>query len=301
MSRCTPLQAREYKLLLNPDRFAGAMSLERADQFWNSQIRSVVRTHLDKKKDGKSRHGRGFDPAKRRTITFRDTGNHRLYGADYILRERIDLDRDGNDAAKPELTLKLRTTDLFVAADTPLPGAQEGADTEFEEDIAPLQVSVTRPGHRCVSVAEPRSIRSRFAVSTTQTVPDGLVVDRLGIAFELYPKLLDNLMLTVRDEIRSDEALRSGPMIRELVFKNAEVDLGGDVAARFTLTLWYFDGETATPRVAEISFKCRVEDGYLPRGVASRALALFVGMQGLGDWVNFEEQSKTALALPPKA
>ncbi|MGL4963852.1 MAG: hypothetical protein ACRC67_21655 [Inquilinus sp.] len=301
MNRCTPLQAREYKLLLKPDRFAGAMSLERADQFWNTQIRSVVQTNLDNKKDGKSRHGRGFDPAKHRTITFRDTGNHRLYGADYILRERVDLDRDGDDASKPELTLKLRTTDLFVAADTPLPGFQDGADTEFEEDIAPLQVSVTRPGHRCVSVAEPRSIRSRFAVSTTQPVPDGLAIDRLGAAFELYPRLLSNLMLTARDEIRSDEALRSGPVISELVFKNAEVDLGGDVAARFTLTLWYFDADTATPRVAEISFKCKVENGYLPRGAASRALALFVGMQGLGDWVNFEEQSKTALALPPKA
>lgn len=301
MNRCIPLKAREYKLLLKPDCFAGEMSLKKANQFWNVQIESIVRGHLDKKDDKKSRHGRDFDPAVRRTITFRDTGDHLLNGADYILRERTDIDADGNNAAKPELTLKLRTTDLFVAADTPLPGTQKGADTEFEEDIAPLQVSVTRPGHRCVSVAEPRSIRSRFAVSTTQSMPDGRAIERLGDVLELYPTLLNNLALTATDKIRPDEALRPGPTISELVFKDAEVDLG-EIDARFALTLWYFNAETTAPRVAEISFKCKVKDGYLPRAAAARALKLFVGMQDdLGDWVNFEEQSKTALALPPRS
>jgi hypothetical protein len=299
MNRCTPLKAREYKLLLNPDRFAGEISLETANQFWTVQIGSIVRDHLDKKKDGKSRHGRGFDPAERRTIRFRDTGDHLLSSADYILRERTNPAAEEKEASGRELTLKLRTTDLFIAADTPLPGTQERADTKFEEDIAPLQISVMRPEHRCVLVAEPRSIRSRFSVSTTQPVPDGLGIDRLGDVLELYPTLLNNLMLITTDEIRSAEALRSGPTISEIVFKDAAVDLGDGVTAKFTLTLWYFEA-TATPRVTEISFKCKTEDGYVPRGAASRALALFVGMQSLDGWVNFEEQSKTALALPAK-
>ncbi|MGO1076397.1 hypothetical protein [Inquilinus sp. CA228] len=302
MNRCTPLKAREYKLLLKPDCFAGEMSLEKANQFWNVQIESIVRDHLDKKKDGKSRHGRGFDPAKRRTIMFRDTGSHLLNRADYILRERVDIDEDGNEAAKPELTLKLRTTDLFVAADTALPGSQPGFDTEFEEDIAPLQVSVTQPsGDRSIAVAEPRSMRSRFSVSTTQPVPDGPAINCLGDVLELHPTLLGNLVLTSVDEIRSDAALRPGPTISELVFKDAEVDLGDGVTAKFALTLWYFEAETAAPRVAEISFKCKLKDGYLPRGTASRAQKLFVGMQGLRGWVNFEEESKTALALPARS
>lgn len=94
---------------------------------------------------------------------------------------------------------------------------------------------------------------------------------------------------------------RPRPTISELVFKDAEVDLGHDVATKFTLTLWYFEAKPTVPRVAEISFKCKTEDGYLPRRAASRALKLFVGMQvGLRGLVNFEEQSKTALALPPK-
>jgi len=297
MNRSTPLKAREYKLLLKPGCFAGEMSSEKANQFWNVQIRSVVQGHLDRKDDGKSRHGRGFDAAARRTIVFRDTGDHLLYSADYILRQRSD-----GDEGEKKLTLKLRTTDLFVAADTELPGARPGEyDTKFEEDIAPLQVSVTRAGRRSVSVAVPRSMRSRFAVSTTQSVQGGVALRCLGDAFELYPTLLDDLLRVSPDGIRSDTELLSGPSISELVFKNAEIDLGAGVTAEFSLTLWYFDFETAAPRVAEISFKCRVEDGFLPRGAASRALALFVGMQGLGDWVNFEEQSKTALALPPKA
>ena len=39
-----------------------------------------------------------------------------------------------------------------------------------------------------------------------------------------------------------------------------------------------------------------------PHGAVSEALRLFFGMRDdLDDRVNFEEQSKTALALPPKA
>ncbi len=124
----------------------------------------------------------------------------------------------------------------------------------------------------------------------------------LAHAFELYPTLRNDLLRAYPDGIRSDTKLDRGPEISELVFKEAEVDLGDGVTAEFSLTLWYFKSKTSAPRVAEISFKCKVKDGYVPRGAAARARKLFVGMQEkLGDWVNFEEQSKTALALPPKA
>ena len=53
------------------------------------------------------------------------------------------------------------------------------------------------------------------------------------------------------------------------------------------------------PAVAEVSFKCDTIDGEMPVKAAQRALDLFIGFQAkLGDYVNTDHSSKTAMVLP---
>jgi hypothetical protein len=117
---------------------------------------------------------------------------------------------------------------------------------------------------------------------------------------ELYPTLEDDLRVLGANGLQESTRLRPGPHIHEVALKGAEVDLGQDIQGKFALSLWYFLplGDDL-PKVAEISFKCALHDGRMPRGAARRALALFIGMQEeLRDWVDLRRASKTALALP---
>ena len=168
------LDAREYKLLLNPAFFRDAIDVDIANEFLRGHLAAIVRarTGADPKGD--------FDLKARRQIAFYDTAERLLDKWKYALRRR---DADG-EPARP--TLKLRTPDLFVAAATHLRGRKDGAkvETKFEEDIAPLEVAV--PGAAKVTIADPPSMRSRFSLSTTQA--SGRRLDDLHDAFEALPR-----------------------------------------------------------------------------------------------------------------
>ena len=120
----------------------------------------------------------------------------------------------------PEVTLKLRTPDLFVMASMRLRGRDDDADSKFEEDISPLEVAV--PGSRALAVADPPSMRSRFSQSTSQAT--GRRLDRLGDAFALYPSLEANLAEAGAAFAASDRLL-GGPEIVETVFDGPRVTL----------------------------------------------------------------------------
>ena len=95
--------------------------------------------------------------------------------------------------------------------------------------------------------------------------------------------------------------LVSGPVIQESVYEGAKVKLGGSIDGKFALTLWRFSSRRPVPGIAEISFKCETQSGFMPASAAWRAFALFVGLQDeLGDLVDVSHSSKTALALPAR-
>ena len=192
-----------------------------------------------------------------------------------------------------EITLKLRMPDLFVVAATKLPGRHPNAETSFEEDIAPLEVAIS--GSR-VKVADPPSIRSRFALSTKQPVRGD--PETLEDAFNLYPALADNLR-RAKVEFARSASLLSGPAIREQVYEGPGVALGSGVVAEVVLTLWELAAPARVRNVAEISYRCGTIKGRMPRKAAREALDLFLDLQtGLGDCVELRYPSKTALALP---
>lgn len=291
------LDAREYKLLLNPDRFKEVSPETVADTFWEKHLKRLIDAQLGSRNGNEPRHERRFSERKERVVRFWDTPDCTLTRADLALRERLSKDQEGNAGVRPEITLKLRMADLFVVAAAEMPGSRDGFSTTFEEDIAPLEVDDPEPGKRSIVVPTRRSIRSRFARSTSQTT-DWNTRPTIGDIRELFPTIFELIEASGVQHSPLTE-LVSGPTIRELVFKGARVKLGGGTVGKFTLTLWYFGAQQPSPTVAEISFKCATIEGDMPGARARRALALFVAMQtDLGGWVNSEHSSKTALALP---
>jgi len=278
------IDGREYKLLLKPAKFAGDPSAALANNFWNHHLKPIIKGALDKRSGGKARWKGHFGAAKVRSVFYRDSKSHVLDSIDLSLRRR------GKADGKQEITLKLRTSDLFISALTPVTGSSPDARTKLEEDIAPLQVQKRKV------VADYGNTRSRFSRSTTQPLAGDQLPGTLAQACKLFPSLEQDLM---RGGLSLKTPLISGPALDEHVFKGPKVELGSGISAEFTLTLWYRGRKRQKPYVSEISFRCATDDGFMPLPAARRAHLLFVAMQkDLAGWVDTENSSKTALALP---
>lgn len=285
------IDAREYKLLLESAYFGHAPSLDAANGFWDERLKPIIDVCLDRSRRG-ARHERRFDRVVERTIRFYDTADHVLNTCDYALRVRTP------SKGRAELTLKLRMPDLFVVAATELPTRSDEADPVFEEDIAPLEVAdPEHPGG--VTIASPPSIRSRFALSSSQSLRPSARLRTLGDVFRLFPTLKANLQAS-GGAVSPRLVLRPGPVIRETVFRGARVRFGDGITGKLVLTHWHFDDPLAPiSRIAEVSYCCETTRAPMSGEAARRALNLFLGMQeGLRDLVNLRHASKTALALP---
>lgn len=290
------IDGREYKLLLRPTKFAGEPSAALANAFWTKHLRPIVQGRLDKRQGGKARFKGQFEPAKIRTVRYWDTKSHALAGSELTLRQRGKAsDKDGAQ----EITLKLRTSDLFISALTVVTGSQRDAKTKLEEDIAPLQVQLSPRGRGRKIMADYSATRSRFSRSTTQSIEADAVPATLAQACGLFPSLEANLMRRHERGLTLKTRLAAGPRIEEHVFKGPSVELGSGISGEFALTFWYFGKLRRVPQVSEISFKCELDGGLMPVPVARRAHRLFVAMQEeLADWANIQDSSKTELALP---
>lgn len=290
------LDAREYKLLLNPSKFVEAPSEKVANTFWYELVAPIITNRLGERADGQSRALQGFEAPRERIIRFWDTPDCMLTASDFALRSRLPVKNGKANSPEKEITLKLRMEDYFIVASTLLPGADSEAATELEEDIAPLEVKPPAPGTSVIFPPK-RSIRSRFSLSAKQ-VCEWQESERTTKALRgLFPTLEENLRQP--NAFAREQALVSGPVIHEFVNKGAKVKLSENVTGDFTLTLWYFETMEPPPAVAEISFKCATIDGEMPGKAARRALDLFIGLQiNLGDYVNTDHASKTAMALP---
>ncbi|MDX1188943.1 hypothetical protein GOL88_28760 [Sinorhizobium medicae] len=292
------LDAREYKLLLNPERFLEAPPDTVADVFWDEHLKPLIRG-LGSRNDGEPRDAGRFDKRTERIVRFWDTPDCDLTNTDLALRERLAIEDEAKPGARSKITLKLRMPDLFVVASTDLPGNGGKVRTTFEEDIAPLEVDDPKAGKRAVVVPEKSSIRSRFALSTTQKVEWTTSSRTLASLSLLFPTALD-ILASSGARPTTETQLISGPKIHELVFEGPSVKLSAEIIGEFALTLWFFGPDHVPSTVAEISFKCATAGGDMPGKAALRALKLFTGMQKLAAWMNAEHSSKASLALPKR-
>src|SRR5262245_59698899 len=254
------MDGREYKLLLRPTKFKGDPSDGLANAFWTKHLRPIIqglyKQGLDKRSNGKAHFKGQFEPARIRNVRYWDTKSHALAGSELTLRQR---GKASDKAGRQEITLKLRTSDLFISALTAVTGSQRDATTELEEDIAPLQVQLAPAGRGRKVVADYSATRSRFSRSTTQSIEADAVPDTLAQACRLFPSLEASLMRRGHERgLPLKTRLAAGPRIEEHVFKGPKVDLGSGISGEFALTLWYFEKKRKKRKVlkvSEISFK----------------------------------------------
>jgi hypothetical protein len=296
------IEAREYKLLLDPAAFPGAASEEQAKAFWSDELKPLIRK-LGSKSDGESRAEGELKLAKQRLVLFLDAEKRPFADRDFALRARTDV-VDGALSSKPsELTLKFRSPDLLLAAEYYRTAKPQNRRTKLEEDIAPLQVAANGG----VAIPKKRSSFSRFSVSTK--VETDAPIRTVADAFRQFAMLDAGLVMGGQHPLAGSLKLNAGRTICEWVFQKAQVDLG-TIDAEFALTLWYIFDEPMSealwqraasgkvePSAAEISFDFDTPGGQMDAQTAIRASTLFEAMQ-ISLRVNTKETSKTALGLP---
>src|SRR5262245_22444326 len=84
-------EAREYKLMLAPEKFSSTEPADSANELWNTMLKAIIARVLDKGDNGKPRHKGSFDDFKQRHVTFRDTPACVLNSHGYTLRERVKV------------------------------------------------------------------------------------------------------------------------------------------------------------------------------------------------------------------
>ena len=114
------LTGREYKLLLDPLRFKEVYGLRGVHVFWEKGLKPIIADRIDRRRSGKPRFKGEVGRPTKRIIRFRDTDDIVLTRSEWSLRQRTRIVDDREDLTEHELTLKLRTPDLFIAAATVL-------------------------------------------------------------------------------------------------------------------------------------------------------------------------------------
>lgn len=291
-----PLDAREYKLLLQTTAVPPGTDQDGAAAFWAKRMVPVVERCLGTDGARKPAHRGTFSKRRVRVVQFWDTTDGLLGANALSLRTRTD-EPEGDEATGATLvTLKLRSPDLITAMSADVRGSTALADTKLEEDLSPLVIANRGAKAAPACLAKPPSIRSRFSHSTTQPVEQ---ISTIGDVVKLYPGLKANLAVFGASLPERGEPLVHGPRIDEVVYRGPKVDLGAKTFAQFSLTLWLIQARNKQHGVAEISFKCDIEQGVYPPVAAWRAYRLFVAMQtDLARIMETSELSKTALAIP---
>jgi hypothetical protein len=165
-----------------------------------------------------------------------------------------------------------------------------------------VQLSRSHPGRKVVANYD--ATNSRFSRSTTQPITADKIPCTLAQACKLFPSLKNELMRCHPRGLSLNTRLVPGPAIEEHAFKGPTVEFGGGIIGEFAFTLWYRRTQhqklPKKPYASEISFRCNTDDdGLVGLSAARRAHLLFVAMQKkLAGWVDTDNSSKTALALP---
>lgn len=276
------IQSREYKIMLDANRFEGSEDALRAQaaRFWEVFGKAVaevtdgsVRTKKKLKK---------IDADKRRKIRFYDTEDCFLDSAhDYVFRLREEV-----ISGKEEVTLKFRQRKLRTAqmadmqpADTG--GAEcnriEGFTCKFEEDV-----KVDSP------------IVSLYSVSTTKEIGPGEKIAHLNYPGDFVPGLQNALGEEYHPERRIKRVGKY--TARELVLTGGRLEMSKwpDVKVGCGLVVWYDNSKKPfyEPDVAEFSFKYRKHiDDELLESQCREVLTIL--NDRMGTWVASPQLTKT--------
>lgn len=267
-----PITSREYKLMLQVDRFQDREAGSKA--FWNL-VEFLVKKQGGQVEDkqNKQKH------EETRKTWYLDTNGSSLRQQGFVLRVRSE----GDEKEKYKITLKYRSPDRYLSASQNMSTSAEGkTKTKFEEDIIP-------------------QFTSKFSHSTS------VYADKLPDLGDL--KKVANLFPGLK-KMPFDEGMEvtivNGFKAREIFRKVAKLKFEEEPIVKAGLNFWYLLGEAdEIPLVGEFSFdygllkngineKDKLEQFPVP--VVAGANNLFQALQKQVGWINFNATTKTAYA-----
>jgi len=262
-----PVTSREYKLMLNADRFK--------DRDQGSQVFLGLLDFLIGKEGGNIIERQNKE--ERRQTSYLDTPESALHQNGFTLRLRKEAKAEDGF----QINLKYRASDRYISAAQDLSSPQADK-TKFEEDILPPFVS---------KFSHSSSIK-------TKTRPDLSSIEKIAVLFPGLEKLNiegDTAVKTVND-FRANEVVR----------KLCKFQFGEPPIIKASLSFWYLtEEENDWPLVGEFSFDYDELDGgtgadsmeTYPSQVVEGTNQLFSALQSQAGWMDFNRSTKTAFAL----
>jgi hypothetical protein len=261
-----PVTSREYKLMLNVDRFKDR---KQASEVFLDLLDFLVR------KEGGNTHKQNEEEMRQTSYLDTPEGALRQHGFALRLREEKE------DGENFQINLKYRDSDRYISAAQDLSGPPE-SETKFEEDILPPFVS-------------------KFSHSTsikTNTDPE---LDSMQKVCAHFPGL-GELDIDGDTPVRTVNDFKALEIVRKL----CKLNFGGETIVKSSLSFWYLtEKEEEWPLVAEFSFDYDVRDDEAngkqietyPYRVVEGANRLFGALQKQSGWITFDATTKTAFAL----
>lgn len=261
-----PVTSREYKLMLNADRFR-----QRAED--TKLFFDLLKFLIAKEGGTITREQTG---ETRRLTSYLDTPELALRQAGYSLRLRDE----GAGGERFQLNLKYRASDRYISAARDVSSTGDD-DPKFEEDILPPFVS---------KFSNSNSLKSEAA-------PD---LDTAGKLTALFPGLA-SLNLGGDVAVRTVNGFTAAEVVRKL----CKFQFGDEPELKASLSFWYLTpDEAGWPLVCEFSFDYDASGGggeggleQYPTAAAEGANRLFAALQGQAGWFNPGGTTKTAFAL----
>jgi len=260
------VESREYKLMLQTPKFAGSerQLLATARGLWNDVSRAVGPVVLESE-------GTLEAIEKERLIVLLDTDAQHLRAGGYICRVRRRLEGD-----RPEVTLKFRHPDRYVAESRQMKSRRIRVTTKFEEDIKAPFVSL-------------------YSFSATGELGDAPVPSTLNDLMRLFPDLSKRLGDV---DGRLSLSAVNGFTARELLVTGGTMRIGTKpkVDIECALIVWYdTKGSTTEPAAVEFSYRYCDAKGQYAGKVARRAFDMFETLQHeLTEWTHPHPRTKTA-------
>jgi CYTH domain len=257
-----PVTSREYKLMLNVDRFAdrdrGTRQLWAVVEFLVGKAGGAVAEQQDEEET--------------RETHYLDTPGQDLRQRRLALRVR-------REKKKRKVTLKLREPDRYLAAAFDLRTTADDPEWKFEEDILP-------------------PFAGAFAHSVSfETKQDPGVTTVAGLV-ALFPGLEDVLAVPPTTSV----VPVNGFTAQEIARKLGKLRFDGEPVVKAMASFWYLAGAPGDyPLVAEFSFDYDAPDPgqaleQFPPRVVRGANDLFAGLQRQSGWLDLRGTTKTAAA-----
>jgi hypothetical protein len=258
--------SREYKVMLKADKFAGTpkQQLGNARRLWTDFLHSVESIVLETE-------GTLDKLGKQRLIVFLDSAGEHLRTGGYIFRVRRTL-----DGGQPEITLKFRHPDRYVAEGRQMKCPRLRTKTKFEEDIKAPFISL-------------------YSLSTRGRIGKKGIPSSLDDVSRLFPDLSKRLRkadgaaaLSEVNAFTARELVITGPLLR--------IGMTPTIYLECALIVWYdHKGAENQPVAVEFSYRYGNAAGEYGGKVARRAFDIFAAMQtGMTEWLDPNPRTKTA-------